>query len=169
MKDAAREKTTRPYTIESIADHLELIEQIAAWHWAEWGHADPGGSLASWTEGLRQRRRRVAIPTTFVALDGDVLLGAVTLIEHDMSTRPDLSPWLGGMIVKPDFRGQGVGSALVRHAVRQAEMMGVSRLYLHTAKARAFYERLGWLPFVETWYEVEPVSLMEYVTSDIVL
>jgi hypothetical protein len=41
--------------IESIADHLDLIEIIARWHWEEWGYADPGGSLASWTAGLRAR------------------------------------------------------------------------------------------------------------------
>gem|GEM_PF-5501593 len=31
--------------VESIAYHLELVDTIAMWHWAEWGHSDPSGSL----------------------------------------------------------------------------------------------------------------------------
>jgi N-acetylglutamate synthase-like GNAT family acetyltransferase len=60
-----------------------------------------------------------------------------------------------------------VGGALVRHAVRQAAAMGVPRLYLHTGSARAFYERLGWRPVASAWYEGEPVTVMQIVTSNI--
>jgi len=100
--------------IESIVDHPDLIETIAKWHWDTWGHVDPGGSLASWTESLRQRTNRGRIPTTFVALDRGELLGSVTLVEHDMETRCDLSPWLAGLYVASAYRGQGVGTALTR-------------------------------------------------------
>src|SRR5687768_14875761 len=126
--------------VESIADHLDLVDTIARWHWDEWGHADPQGSLQSWAEGLRERTKRDAIPTTYVALDGAELLGSVTLVENDMSTRPGLTPWLAGVYVKQDRRLQGVGTALVRHAIRKAAEMGIKRLYLHTHSARPFYE-----------------------------
>ena len=79
------ERMKRDLRIESIADHLDLVEVIAQWHWDEWGHADPGGSLATWTEGLRQRTNRGTIPTTYVALAGDEPIGSVTLVEHDMA------------------------------------------------------------------------------------
>ncbi len=151
--------------IESIADHLDLVATIAEWHWAEWGHADPGGSLASWTEGLRRRTNRERIPTTYVALDGGELLGSATLVEHDMATRRDLSPWLAGLYVAPAHRGRGVGSALVRHAVRRAAAMGVGRLYLYTGPARGFYERLGWRPIADEWYEGQPVVVMAIQTD----
>lgn len=41
--------------IENVADHPAFVELIARWHWDEWGHADPGGSLQSWTAGLARR------------------------------------------------------------------------------------------------------------------
>lgn len=125
-----------------------------------WGHADPDGSLANWTAGLRQRTRRDTIPTTYVAFAGDDPVGSVTLDAHDMAARRDLSPWLAGLYVTPAYRGQGVGSALTRHAMTQACSLGIPRLYLHTATARAFYERLGWRPLAEAWYEGEPVVMM---------
>src|SRR5437762_3271795 len=146
--------------IESIADHLHLVETIARWHWEAWGHSDQGGSLASWTDNLRQFTNRGRIPTIYVALDGHELLGSATLNENDMSTRPDLTPWLSGVYVKPSRRGQGVASALVRHAVRQAAAMGVGRLFLHTHPARGLYEKLGWRAIMEGEYEGQPATIM---------
>ena len=152
--------SARSLRIENIANNLDLVETIARWHWDEWGDSDPAGSLESWTERLRQRTNRDRIPTTYVALDGDELLGSVTLVEHDISTWPGLSPWLAGVYVKPSRRGQGVGSALVRHAVRQAAEMGIARLYLYTDSARGFYEKLGWCHIADDYFEGSPVSVM---------
>jgi GNAT superfamily N-acetyltransferase len=146
--------------IESIADHPELIETIARLHWDEWGDSDPEGSPESWTENLRHFTHRDAIPTIYVALDRDELLGSVTLNEHDMSTRLGLSPWLAGVYVTPPARGQGVASALVRHAVGQASRMGMDRLYLYTRSARGLYEKLGWHAIEDDEYEGRPVTIM---------
>ena len=145
--------------IESIADHLERVDLIARWHFAEWGHLDPSATLEGWTAGLRQRTRRDQIPTTYVALDENELLGSVTLVEHDMLTRPDLSPWLAGVYVTPERRHQDTGSALVRHAVHQTALMGVQRLYLYTHAARAFYANLGWRFLAEDEYEGQLVAI----------
>lgn len=151
--------------IASIADHLDVVPVIAAWHFAEWGHLDPSGTLASWTEGLGQRTRREQIPTTYVALEGDKLLGSVTLVEQDMLTRPDLSPWVAGVYVAAAHRHRGIGSALVRHTVRQAAQMGVERLYLYTHPAREFYLKLGWQLLEEAVYERRPVAIMMIETA----
>jgi len=145
--------------IESIADHLDLVDTIARWHWDEWGHCDSDGSLDAWTEGLREPTNRDRIPTTYVALDGTDLLGSVTLVEHDMATHPELSPWLAGTYVKPSHRRQGIASALVRHAVRSAAGMGVLRLYPYSGPARGLYERLGWHAIADEEYEGQPVTI----------
>ena len=146
--------------IESIADHLDLVDTIARWHWEEWGHLDPEGSLPSWTEGLRRRTNRDTIHTTYVALEGEELLGSVTLVEHDMSIHQDLTPWVAGVYVKPESRGQGVATALIRHAVAQAAQMGIERLYLYTASAQGLYEKLGWSHIVEDDYDGRRVDIM---------
>jgi GNAT superfamily N-acetyltransferase len=165
LTETPRSDVTGHVRIESIADHLDILEVLAQWHWEEWGHFDPDGSLATWTAGLRERTNRESIPTTYVALAGDELLGSVTLVEHDMTSRCDLSPWLAGLYVAPAFRGRGVGSALTRHAVRHAAAMGVPRLYLHTATAGGLYERLGWRSIANEWYEGELVAVMTIEAS----
>ena len=148
--------------IENIADHLDLIDTIAHWHFQEWGHADPTGSAQSWADGLRQRTNRDYIPATFVALEGSELLGSVTLTDHDMNSHMDLSPWLAGLFVKPEKRGIGIGSALTTHAVRAAAEMGVDRLYLYSESARDLYRKLGWQSIAEDFYEGQIVTIMYY-------
>jgi GNAT superfamily N-acetyltransferase len=149
--------------IETAADHPELVPTIARWHWQEWGHADPGGSLAAWTDGLRRRTRRNGVSTTFVAFEADRPVGSVTLVENDMPDRGDfseLTPWVAGTFVVESARGRGVGTALTRHAVEQARRMDLERLYLYTSMAEAFYAKLGWTTIARTSYEGEDVAVM---------
>jgi len=151
--------------IESIAEHLDWVPLIAGWHWQEWGDTDPTGSLAQWTQGLYERTLRDQIPTTYVAMEQGRPIGSVTLVEHDMEIRLELSPWLAGLYVQPQSRRQGVGSALVQHALRQVQHLHVPVLYLYTHPARPFYERLGWEVLEETIYHERPVSIMRFVLT----
>jgi GNAT superfamily N-acetyltransferase len=149
--------------IDSIADHLDWVPLIAGWHWQEWGDTDPSGSLAEWTRGLYQRTLRDQIPTTYVVVEQSRPIGSVTLVEHDMETRLDLSPWLAGLYVEPQSRLQGVGRALVQHALEQVHHLHIAALYLYTHPARSFYERLGWEVLEETLYHERPVSIMRFL------
>jgi len=148
------------FRIESIADHLDLVPTVAGWHWTEWGHTDPEGSLVKWTDGLGRRTCRNAIPTTYVALADASPVGSVTLIDHDMAIHLDLSPWLAGLYVLPQHRGKGVGSALVICAEKHAMAMPLPRLYLYTARAERLYQRLGWETIAQDRYQSQDVYVM---------
>ena len=82
------------------------------------------------------------------------------LIPQDMDTRPDLSPWLGGVFTAPEARGRGVGSALSQHVMQRAAELGFSRLHLYTPDAEAFYARLGWVTLERTRYKDTAVTVM---------
>jgi len=151
--------------IADIADHLDRIETIARWHWHEWGSLDPTGSADRWAENLRGWTNRGKIPTIYIALDNDELLGSVGLTEHDMRTHRELTPWLSGVYVTPVARGRGVASALVRHAVQQAAAMRIGHLYLYTDNARGLYEKLGWRVIGEEEYEGNHVAIMTIMTG----
>jgi GNAT superfamily N-acetyltransferase len=148
--------------IESIADHLDWVPLIAGWHWQEWGDTDPLGSPAQWTHGLSERTLRDQIPTTYVAVEQRQPVGSVTLVEHDMEIRWDLSPWLAGVYVQPQSRRQGVGSELVRHAIQQVYHLGFPAFYLYTHAARLFYERLGWEVLEDITYHERLVMIMRF-------
>jgi GNAT superfamily N-acetyltransferase len=147
--------------IVPIAEHLEWVSTIARWHWEEWGHHDPAGSLQSWTAGLAQRTHAAAIPTTFVAIDGDLPIGSACLVEHDMLTRPDLSPWLAGVFVVPEQRRRGIGSALVKHATTAAVAFVAPTLFLYTNGSERVYAKLGWRVREYAFYEGRTVTIMQ--------
>lgn len=152
--------------IENIADNPALIETVARWQWGEWGHLDPDDSLAARIASLRDQTDPNRIPTTFIALDGGEPLGTASLVEDDMNTHRDLSPWLASVYVMPATRGRGVASALVRRVVRQAAAMGVTRLYLYTPDAEGLYAKLGWQMIAEEHFEGHPVTIMAIDPAD---
>ncbi len=149
--------------IESAADHLDRVPEVARWHWENGGwREDPKGSVDSWTQGLLGRTNRDRIPATYFALRGNDLVGSVTLVEHDLPDRRDLQdfgPWLAGVHVVRSARGAGIGSRLVRHAEERARSFGVSRLFLYTSLAALFYQRLGWRTVRQDHF-VGPITIM---------
>jgi GNAT superfamily N-acetyltransferase len=136
-------------SIVALAERPELVPTVGRWHWDLWGAEDPAGSLESWTARVAWWANHDAIPMIFIAFAGDTAVGSVSLMTHDLPERRDLWdlwPWLSGLYVVPGYRGHGFGRALVARVEAQARSMGVARLYLYTARARGFYEQLGWNP-----------------------
>jgi GNAT superfamily N-acetyltransferase len=115
--------------IERLSEHPELVEVVGRWHWDEWGHEHPDGSLAEWTARLREHVVGAAITMTFVALRSDgTPVGSVSIVEQDMPDRDesrDLGPWVGGTYVVAEARNRGVGTVLMQAAERTAARLGV--------------------------------------------
>jgi len=100
---------------------------------------------AWWLETTVREAGRDELPVTFVAHDAaDVVLGAVGLDTYDLDERHDASPWVTGMIVRPDRRGQGVGRTLMQHLERWAAEHRIADAWVGTDLALGFYQRCGW-------------------------
>lgn len=60
------------------------------------------------------------------------------------------SVWIEDMVVRDDFRGQGVGKALLEKAMQWAKVKGAGRIQLvadaDNPAALGFYKHLDWLP-----------------------
>lgn len=130
--------------IEYLADRADLVPELAALHLAEWGYLRPGQTLEDRVTALGNCLGKLAIPSALVATNGSELLGSALLVEHDMSTRKELSPWLAGVLVKPQYRNSGVATELIQGIESQASGMGVKKLYLYTDKEAEFYAKRGW-------------------------
>ena len=48
-----------------------------------------------------------ALPITFIAAEGEMLLGTVGLWRCDLISRQDLYPWMAALYVAPEARGRG--------------------------------------------------------------
>jgi len=148
--------------IEPIALHRDRIATLAAWHHAQWGHL-----YSHWTYEVafaelgEQAAREQGLPTTLLALEGEELLGSVSLVFEDA---PELqehgSPWLASLYVKPQARGRGIGAAWGRAAVGRAAAGAVEGRSRFTPEHKDFYARLGWRPLARTALKGTAVDLM---------
>jgi GNAT superfamily N-acetyltransferase len=152
MRDIVNNTTS--HRIVTIDDRPDLLPQVIEWERSEWGDA--------WGEDVRHFVEQEGGKTVFVMLDCSVPIGCAMLLRYDMTTRKDLSPWLGGIYVDKEYRQQGVASELVLHALEIARQLNTATWWLYTASSRSLYERLGW-KFVETCqYEGETVTIMRF-------
>jgi GNAT superfamily N-acetyltransferase len=146
--------------LDYLANHEELIPQLARLHFAEWSYLRPTETPDERTVRLRNCCGLRAIPTAIVAVSAGQLRGSALLIRHDMDIRLDLTPWLAGVYVASSERRQGVGSALVQRIESEAALLGVTQLHLYTSRASSFYEHLGWQSLEQCTYLGEQVTIM---------
>ena len=131
--------------IATLADTPQLVRQVVEIAWEEWGAELAEDPRERW---LREAERdsRLHLPTSagFVAIDGERAVGTVQLHEFEIDAIRDRSPWVCGMVVRPLYRGAGVGRRLLAALEQFAAGHGVPRLWVFTEHAAGFYERCGW-------------------------
>ncbi len=120
---------------EVVSDLVDLFET----EWADW--YNPRGASAR--ADITERMERHQLPLGIVAFVDGALAGtcALTLSSGGLTER---SPWLGGLLVEPKLRRQGVGLALLERAKAEARRLGFARLHALTAEARDLFARDGW-------------------------
>ncbi len=115
----------RPFTVTDIPFGMRLKQQ-AGWNqveqdWRRFLDLEPAGCFVAESDG------RVAGTVTTCTF-GDVA-------------------WVAMMLVAPDLRGRGIGTALMRQALAYLERQGVRSIRLDaTPLGRPLYEKLGFEP-----------------------
>jgi len=130
--------------ISYLIDYPEHIPQLAQWFFEEWGSILVDETLETRVTKFKTHMNREKLPIAWVAHAAGQLLGTAALRVHDLEGREDLTPWLGGVFVGPDFRRQGIGTALCATVEDSARSLGAKTLYLFTHDKQAWYSRLGW-------------------------
>ncbi len=148
-------------TIVPLVERQDLAEQVAAWGFAEWGHLNPGETLAQRVIRIRGKLNTDRVPIAFVALGDDGrMVGTASLIFDDLEGDPR-NPWLASVYVPPEHRKKGIASALVRTVEDAARHLGYARLYLFTSTAPHLYASLGWRPLDRQDYRGEDIQVMD--------
>jgi GNAT superfamily N-acetyltransferase len=130
---------------------VEDVPGLAALLWMNHFDEPPSNqSLNDFSEDIsRWWSERLATHLAFVARDepaGVVGMAWVALVAR--VPRPGLlnrmSADIQSVFVTPEYRGRGIGSALVEAATRHASQHGSTRTTVHSGRrAVAVYERLG--------------------------
>ena len=130
--------------LDFLKNHPSHLPAIARWCAAEWPqYYDDGSYQSAYQYHLTTQQERV-IPSGMLALSDDSLLGTISLLEEDMSIRPQYGPWLGCLYVDPQYRGRNVARSLINFATEHARSIGLEELYAWSHTMGAFIQRLGW-------------------------
>jgi N-acetylglutamate synthase-like GNAT family acetyltransferase len=120
------------------------IPIIGKWIYEEWSYAFPLRTLQDIQKGLFGRMNENEMPITLVAHDERGVLGTASLKASDMDILQELTPWLSSVFVHPDYRGQGVASALVAEVEKIARQLGFSRIHVLNPITQGVFEKMGW-------------------------
>jgi GNAT superfamily N-acetyltransferase len=155
--------------IDYLANCPERVGDLARLSWQEWQevYQQRKQTLDDCLKNYRDRMNTDRLPLALVAVGAGLavncreLMGMVSLKFHDMDTRPDLDPWLGGLLVLPEWRNRGVGTMLMNRATKEARRLKVPRLYLWTHSAERLYHKLGWQLVERTDYFGKEAVVMQ--------
>ncbi len=149
--------------IQSLHAAPQHASRVTEWLWQAFGGETlPQAFFASIVE---HSQTPGALPITFVAVEGERLLGTVGLWRCDLISRQDLYPWMAALYVAPEARGQGLAGKLQQHVIGYARAQGYTELFLYSA-CRDFYEHFGWQYIGEGLdYPASAVSLYRYDLS----
>ncbi|MGH3490006.1 MAG: GNAT family N-acetyltransferase [Actinopolymorphaceae bacterium] len=162
------EGTSLTVAVELLADRPDLVGQLAKIRWTDWENKPGADTLEWWIDVTQTEAGRTDPPVTFVAVDsaGEVL-GGVTLKVAELSDeqRRGRTPWVGGMIVRSDKRGSGIGTILMARLEVWARTAGIAQAWVVSAgRAVDFYRRCGWVA-VETVGAGDPSTILTKVLS----
>lgn len=147
-------------TIDYLANHPHLVPELTAWFYDEWGRKESDNSLEIITHRLRQRLNTNQAPLTLVGFLNNEAVASASIKIREMETHPQYEHWLGAVYIKPDLRGQGLGSQIVRYTISIAKKINIAQIYLYTHSHENYYDRLGWRTIERPFYHGRHAALM---------
>ncbi|WP_167494628.1 MULTISPECIES: GNAT family N-acetyltransferase [Vibrio] len=120
-------------TVYQPEDNSLHLTELYSLFLNEWGEVDP---FAHEKEGL-------SIPTPVLALDSQNLVGGIAFTRFAEPGTESLGVWINALLVKPQYRRQGISQRLIREAQQLVKREGVDTLYVYT-HLPSLYEPLGW-------------------------
>lgn len=131
--------------IVHLIDAPDAAPILARWfvhEWTPW--YGPGGNGDAEAD-LAACRDPDALPVCLVALNADgEPLGTAALKPESVGSELAAGPWLAALLVGPNHRGNGIGTALVAAIEAEAHRLGFEAVYTSTDAAEGIMARRGW-------------------------
>lgn len=110
---------------------------------AEWFHGKWGVPTEAYLECMEAYLRQETEYGWYLCLNDNRIIAGLGVIENDFHDRKDLTPNICAVFTEENFRCLGIAGNLLRMAVEDLRLKGISPVYLVTDHT-GFYERYGW-------------------------
>lgn len=150
-------------TIDYLKHHPQALEQLTQiWHQLLGKIWVPDVPMERVKQRFVEHMQDDQLPLTLVAFNENVPIGMCSLREND-GILPELTPWLGSLVVDPNHQNTGVGRLLVDATKKQAKELNYEILYLFAFDPTIpdYYQRLGWKKRGMDRFKGHVVTVME--------
>jgi GNAT superfamily N-acetyltransferase len=152
--DVPRRSDLALLTVRLLAEGDSFQEVTDLLHRAYASLAAQGLRYTAAHQDVQVTRRRAAKGECYVAVEGDRLIGTVTLApplarssDCEWYDRPDVAV-LGQFAIEPERQGRGLGSRLLLFGEARAKELGAAEVSVDTAEGAAhlirFYQKRGY-------------------------
>ena len=120
----------------------------------EWGSKKTSQELDDY---VSDKKKRITTEDKVISvlglIDGQTMIGFISLFKYDGEYRKDLTPWYATMYVKKEYRKNGYSKILNDAILNEARNLGYDKVYLKS-ELKNYYEKFGAI-FVENINEYE--------------
>ena len=127
--DIGRSSGPRAMRISYLADQPALAAPLIPGLLEQWRHVLPEQTAETRAAKFRAHMNRDNLPIAWVAHEGSSVFGTAALRAVDVEGREDLTPWLAGVYVLPQFRRRGIASALCEVVEAKARALRMTDLH----------------------------------------
>jgi GNAT superfamily N-acetyltransferase len=135
--------TVTEVTIVSLSDAPDYFWPVAQWLYEQWWVL-PGSTINVVSDQLKEHLAGQPLPSTLVAVVDGQPVGSISLHEYAIPDRPDLTPSLAALYVRPEYRHHGIASRLLEAAEARLREIGAARLYFTVPEQEDFFAKRGW-------------------------
>ena len=149
--------------VRQLSECPEHLETVGRWIYEEWWRkrCDSPEVVFGW---LRNHIKLDTVPYSVVALAEGEPVGSCCVIENDCVHRPQYTPWVAAVYVKPDFRRQGVASTMLSEVAWIAARAHIKNLFIDClAVTASVYEKNGWAIYEREVGDKESVVMLRKI------
>ncbi len=148
-----------PHSISRLRPGSPAVHVCARWRYDAFFKED-GISAEHCLEQLIAFVAKQDYEIALLAEVGGRPAGTCLFVRHEIDPVHELTPWLAGLYVAPEFRNRSIARDLVAAIEDHARKVGCERLYLYTGGAESYCARLGWQISERSDWDGEPFALM---------
>ncbi len=142
-----------------LEEYPQFSRQVAELLYSEWSKEY---RLFDNIHSIDELEQLIKTYKVFIARFQKEVIGVATISDSDWGVRPDLSPWLGNVCVKPAFRKIGVGQRLVQYVLRHVDT--AIYLWTYSEDLVKFYENAGFrlLQYIDKHHHYQHIYVMYF-------